>query len=169
MCLWYDATWDWTSVSWTIGKHCHNYAMRSWYNGYRWRKWTRWPEFKSWTRSPKVKEKKWRDWKSEEKSRPSRPQYNWLEYLEESWMPGDICCHSDSSERLPAKTCVKNPQIMIITMIADPRMKLKSWKERQVFTPCQRTKKAVENKGDGDTYCYWRTSNGPKSRKKELE
>ena len=26
--LWYDSTWNWTQVSWTIGKHSNHYANR---------------------------------------------------------------------------------------------------------------------------------------------
>ena len=34
-------------------------------------------------------------------------------------------------------------------------------KERRELGHCQRTKKAVEHKGDGDTNCNWRAWNGP--------
>ena len=27
--FWYDLTWDWTPVSWTIGKHSNHYANSS--------------------------------------------------------------------------------------------------------------------------------------------
>ena len=52
----------------------------------------------------------WKNWKSEEESRPSRPQHfkDLLEYWEESWRPEKMCWHLDSSERLPAKAGVKN-------------------------------------------------------------
>ena len=41
-----------------------------------------------------------------------------------------------------------------------PRGNQRKQKEIQVVGPCQRTKKAVEHQGDGDTSCIWRAWNG---------
>ena len=42
------------------------------------------------------------------------------------------------------------------------RVKIKEKeKERQVLGPCSGTKKAMENEGDGDANCKWRTWNVP--------
>ena len=32
LCLWYNSTWDWTQISWTIGKHSNHYANFSMLN-----------------------------------------------------------------------------------------------------------------------------------------
>ena len=45
------------------------------------------------------------------------------------------------------------------TVIVDEKQEEK-WKERQVLGTCQRTKKAMEHGGDGDTTCNWCTWNG---------
>ena len=55
----------------------------------------------------------WRNWRSEEGSRPYRPQYcsdqqEYIEeYIEETRRPEKICCHSDSSEKTPVNTGMK--------------------------------------------------------------
>ena len=45
------------------------------------------------------------NWRSEEESRPSRPQR--LGYLKDFWRSMMISCHSDSSERPPVKPSAK--------------------------------------------------------------
>ena len=54
----------------------------------------------------------WNNLKSEEEWKPSRYQYCWdrPEFLEESFRPKETCCHSDSTDRQPANTDVKNSQ-----------------------------------------------------------
>ena len=50
------------------------------------------------------------NWKTEKESRPSRLRHclDRLEYRKESWRPEEICCPSESSERLLANAGVKN-------------------------------------------------------------
>ena len=68
---------------------------------------------------PKSLEKNWKNWKSEENSRPSKRLYcqDWLEHSEESWRFKETYYHSYSSERAPANACVKNSIIIIIMMM----------------------------------------------------
>ena len=40
---------------------------------------------------------------------------------------------------------------------ADKWVKIKKWKDRQIFGPCQRTKKIVWHKDDSNTNCGKRT------------
>ena len=42
-------------------------------------------------------------------------------------------------------------------------------KERQVLRPCQRTEKVVENEGDSNPNCIWRTWNDPQRRMEGLK
>ena len=50
-------------------------------------------------------EKDWRNWQSEEESRPHRTlhKYDRLKYSGESWKSEETCCHSDSSISWPEK------------------------------------------------------------------
>ena len=61
-----------------------------------------------------VPQRDWNDWKSEKISISSRLQHCWdqQEYWKESRKPEESCCHSDSSESLPANTSMKNSQDM---------------------------------------------------------
>ena len=50
---------------------------------------------------------------------------------------------------------------------ADHRKKKK--RTQRILRSCQRTKKAMEHEGDGDTTCNWCTSNKPQRLGKGLE
>ena len=56
-----------------------------------------------------VSKRKWKNWKFEEESRPSRRQHflNRPKYCEESWRPEETCCYSYSRERPPDDAGVK--------------------------------------------------------------
>ena len=60
-------------------------------------------------------------------------------------------------------------RIFSVAIPAENRKNQRKHKERQVYRPCQRIKKAVEDKDDGDTNCNWYVWRDPRRLGKEAE
>ena len=64
-------------------------------------------------------------------------------------------------KNLKKKEKVNQPYRGLCRPVGPQRENQRKRKMRQVLTPCQRTKKAMEHENNGDTSCNWHAWNGP--------